>query len=127
MTTVGFTALNDFVSDDAPICYGILKPGMHIENGVPVVKVKNIFSGLIHDKALLKTSAKIHQQYKRAELKSGDVLLTIRGTAGRVAIVPKELDGANITQDTARIRVSTKDCPLYLFYVLQAPPNTKAN
>ena len=116
-----FTALNDFVSSDGPICYGILMPGSHIENGIPVVKVKNIFSGKIHTEKLLKTSIDIHQQYKRAELKCGDVLLTIRGTTGRVAIVQEELDGANITQDTARIRVSTEDCSLYLFYALQSP------
>ncbi|AYM88770.1 restriction endonuclease subunit S [Pseudoalteromonas agarivorans] len=121
MVPSGFTALNDFVSSDAPICYGILKPGSHIENGIPVVKVKNIFSGKIHTEKLLKTSTDIHHQYKRAELKSGDVLLTIRGTTGRVAIVQRELDGANITQDTARIRVSTEDCSLYLFYALQSP------
>jgi type I restriction enzyme S subunit len=116
-----FTVLNDFVSSDAPICYGILKPGSHIEDGISVIKVKNIYSGKIHTEKLLKTSIDIHQQYKRAELKSGDVLLTIRGTTGRVAIVQEELDGANITQDTARIRVSTEDCSLYLFYALQSP------
>jgi type I restriction enzyme, S subunit len=38
-------------------------------------------------------------------LREGDLLLSIRGTAGTVARVPRELDGANITQDTARIRV----------------------
>lgn len=115
------TKLDEFVSRDAPICYGILKPGQHIKDGIPVVKVKNIFGGKVHTDGLLKTSLEIHEQYKRAELKAGDVLLTIRGTTGRVAIVPNELDGANITQDTARIRVSTEDCSLYLYYALQSP------
>ncbi len=121
MVPKGYTPLNDFVSQSGPICYGILKPGTHIENGVPVIKVKNIMGGEIHTQNLLKTSNEIHQQYKRAELKSGDVLLTIRGSTGRVAIVPEELCGANITQDTARIRVSTEDCPLYILYALQSP------
>ncbi|HIF9112216.1 TPA: restriction endonuclease subunit S [Photobacterium damselae] len=116
-----FTPLNDFVSKDAPICYGILKPGNHISDGVPVVKVKNIHGGKVDIDGLLKTSHEIHKQYKRAELATGDVLLTIRGTTGRVAIAPPELNGANITQDTARIRVSTDDCTTYIFYALQAP------
>jgi len=34
------------------------------------------------------------------------LLLAIRGTYGRVAEVPKELDGGNITQDTARLDVT---------------------
>lgn len=32
--------------------------------------------------------------------------MTIRGTVGRTAIVPSELTGANITQDTARLAIA---------------------
>lgn len=114
------TPLDTFVSNDAPICYGILKPGDHYECGIPVIKVKNIIGGKILEDDLLKTTPEIHAQYKRAEVKEGDILLTIRGTTGRVAIVPNSLNGANITQDTARIRVSSNDDSLYIFYALQS-------
>ena len=114
------TPLDTFVSNDAPICYGILKPGDHYEGGIPVIKVKNIIGGVILEDDLLKTTPEIHAQYKRAEVKEGDILLTIRGTTGRVAIVPNSLNGANITQDTARIRVSSNDDSLYIFYALQS-------
>lgn len=114
------TPLDTFVSKDAPICYGILKPGDHYEGGIPVIKVKNIVGGIILEDDLLKTTPEIHAQYKRAEVKEGDILLTIRGTTGRVAIVPNSLNGANITQDTARIRVSSNDESLYIFYALQS-------
>ena len=117
------TSLNDFVSSDAPICYGILKPGEHIPTGIPVIKVKNIKNGAILTKDLLHTSIEIDKQYSRSKLKTGDILLTIRGSTGRVAIVPKSLNGSNITQDTARIRVSTSDDLTYLFYALH-PPKT---
>lgn len=115
------TPLDSFVDHNAPICYGILKPGEHNPGGIPVIKVKNIVGGKILEKDLLKTSPHIHAQYKRAEVKHGDLLLTIRGTTGRVAIVPESLSGANITQDTARIRVSSNDDPLYVFYALHSP------
>ena len=115
------TALSAFIDSEAPICYGILKPGEHIPTGIPVIKVKNIIDGKIIENDLLRTTVEIHEQYKRAEVKTGDVLLTIRGTTGRVAIVPDSLSGANITQDTARIRVSSKDNGKYVFYALQSP------
>lgn len=115
------TALDSFVDPCAPICYGILKPGEHVSDGVPVIKVKNIIGGRILEGDLLRTSPQIHNQYKRAEVNQGDLLLTIRGTTGRVAIVPSSLSGANITQDTARIRVSSDDDPMYVFYALQSP------
>lgn len=115
------TPLDSFVSKDAPICYGILIPGNNHEGGVPVVKVKNIIGGSIDESTILLTSPEIHKQYRRSELNQGDLLLTIRGSTGRVALVPNSLAGANITQDTARIRVSTDDSADYLYYALQSP------
>ncbi|SDU15932.1 restriction endonuclease subunit S [Pseudomonas mandelii] len=116
-----YTALDAFVDKSGPICYGILKPGENYPGGIPVIKVKNIIGGRVLESDLLHTSPEIHKQYKRAEIKSGDLLLTIRGTTGRVAFVPKSLDGANITQDSARIRVSSNDSPRYVYYALQSP------
>lgn len=115
-----YTCLDDFVAKSAPICYGILKPGEHFSGGIPVIKVKNIRHGSIETSGLLCTTLEINSQYKRSIVQAGDILLTIRGTTGRLAIVPNALSGANITQDTARIRVSTEDSIDYLFYALQS-------
>ncbi|WJW75383.1 restriction endonuclease subunit S [Thiohalobacter sp. IOR34] len=108
--------LNTLVDNEYPICYGILKPGKFFQGGVPVVKVKDITNGIIQTESLLLTDPQIENQYKRSRLNGGDILLSIRGTTGKVAIVPDLLKGANITQDTARIRIS---CDITKRYVLQ--------
>jgi type I restriction enzyme S subunit len=113
-------SLNDLVDEGAPICYGIVLPGLNHEDGVPVVKVKNIFKGTVETQGLVKTSPEIAAQYRRSSLNGGDILLSIRGTVGRVGIVPGELTGANITQDTARIRISCRDTRDYVFQLLQS-------
>jgi len=41
-------------------------------------------------------------------LRSGDILLTIVGTIGKVALVPPQLAGANITQSSARVKADTR-------------------
>jgi type I restriction enzyme S subunit len=51
----------------------------------------------------------------------GDVLLTIRGTTGRLARVPATLTNANITQDTARLSIRSGLNRDYIFYCLQSP------
>jgi type I restriction enzyme S subunit len=61
-----------------------------------------------------RTTPEIDQAYKRSRLKSGDLLLSIRGHVGRMAIVPPTLDGANITQDTARLATAEGIEPRYL-------------
>jgi type I restriction enzyme S subunit len=78
-------SLDSCVEADRPICYGILMPGTGHQGGVPVVKVKNIKNGVIDMSDLLLTSPDLDRQYARSRLRSGDVLLTIRGTTGRLA------------------------------------------
>jgi type I restriction enzyme S subunit len=99
-TTVG---LGQLVDPARPIVYGILMPGTGYQGGVPVVKVKDIRDGQIALEDLLLTTPSIDREYRRSRLKPGDLLFTIRGTVGRMAVVPAQLDQANITQDTARI------------------------
>ena len=117
-----FVKLGDVVSQGRPICYGILMPGEEVPDGVPVIKVKDFPDGVIHLDALIHTSKEIDEDYKRSRLLSGDLILSIRGTVGRIAEVPEELDGANITQDTARITVDPKYNAKYIRGVLESAP-----
>jgi len=103
-----------------PICYGILMPGKHCADGVPVIKVKNIKNGEVDASDLLLTAPEIDAQYRRSRLRAGDLLLTIRGTTGRVALVPDALASANITQDTARVSAGESTSSAFLYYALQS-------
>nr|WP_284699001.1 restriction endonuclease subunit S [Sphingomonas lycopersici] len=89
---------------DAPIIYGILQPGPDHPGGVPYVRPTEISDSTIDIDALRRTSTKIAEQYARSTLKTADTILTIVGTIGKVAEVPAELEGANITQSSCRIR-----------------------
>lgn len=101
-----WTTLEHLTLADRPICYGILMPKQHIPNGVPYVKVRDMNGEVINVNELQRTSNKIAAAYTRSTLRNGDLLLSIRGTYGRIAVVPPELDGGNITQDTARLAMS---------------------
>lgn len=93
-----YAELESIVEVDRPVTYGIVKPGLHFSGGIPVVKVKDFPDGEVMLDDLLLTSPEIESAYKRSRLRQGDLLISIRGTVGRLAFVPKELEGANITQ-----------------------------
>lgn len=112
--------LDSCVRNDGPICYGILMSGSGCDNGVPVIKVRDVVGGKILKNNLLLADPKIDNQYKRSRLREGDLLITIRGTTGRVALVPSELEYANITQDTARIRLKDEHLNLFFYFLLQS-------
>ena len=104
---VNYVKVKDLVKPDRPVTYGILKPGPDTPNGTPLIRGKDYTKGLIDDCSLFHVSATIDQAYLRSKLQNGDIIFAIRGSVGHSAIVPPSLDGANITQDTAR--VSLKD------------------
>ena len=111
-----FKELNTYVN--GPICYGILKTGLPQDIGIYAVEVKDIQNGKIDLNSVKKTTKEIDSQYERSRLKTGDIIIAIRGTIGRVAIVPESLSGGNITRDVARIRVDNKNLRDYIYYYL---------
>lgn len=113
--------LAEVVDPARPICYGILMPKDNVDGGVLFVKVRDFKGDRIDLESLHRTTSEIANQYRRSALKPEDVLVSIRGTFGRVAIVPKELDGGNITQDTARVAVLGDFEFRYVAYWLRAP------
>ncbi len=113
--------IEEIVDPQRPVVYGILMPGPGYPDGVPVVKVKDIRNGRIAVNTLLRTTPAIDAEYARSRLKVGDLLITIRGTVGRLAIVPEELPSANITQDTARLAIRDGRADFFRHY-LESPP-----
>ncbi len=120
-TTPATMKLNEIIGQTRPITYGILKPGPNVDGGVPYVRVVDMKDGSVKVNEVRRTTEAIARQYLRSTLKGGDILLSIRGHVGRVAMVPPELEGANITQDTARLAVNGSCDPRYLFWFLQTP------
>lgn len=120
MATSPLALLQDMIDPDRPITYGILKPGKGHPNGVPVIKVRDYPAGEIQPESLLLTSPEIDQEYRRSRLRPGDLLISIRGTVGRLAFVPDWLDGANITQDTARLSIREGLSPIFVRCLLES-------
>ena len=108
------------VCEDRPITYGILKPGTNREGGYPVIRVKDFSRGLVSVEEVLHTTPEIYNKYLRSVLAEGDIIISIGGTIGRIAIVPKEFVGANITQHTARIALKDKRYLLYFRGLLES-------
>ena len=64
-------------------------------------------------------SEQAHQSFRRSEVKSGDILMTITGNVGRVVMADEECDGANINQHIARIRITDdRLVPRFVYHFL---------
>ena len=95
--------LESCVRPDAQITYGIVQAGPYIENGIPYIRTGDMAGDRLTLQGLLRTSPQIAASYRRSEVRAGEIVCAIRATVGKVLEVPQELDGANLTQGTARI------------------------
>ncbi|HEY9103073.1 restriction endonuclease subunit S [Chitinimonas sp.] len=110
----------DVVESDANIVYGIVQPGPKLVSGIPYVQTTDIADGRIQVGSLCRTSVDIANRYHRSSIKGGDVLLgIIRAT--KVAVVPDELSGGNISRSVARLRPCSDMVPQFLAIVLESP------
>ena len=113
--------LSSLVDEKRKVTYGIVQPGEFVEDGVPLVRGGDYSDGWVTLDKIVRVTHEIDRPYKRSKLQRGDLLLTIVGAnTGTVAVVPEWLEGANITQTTARIAIDkTKADPSFMEQALQ--------
>jgi type I restriction enzyme S subunit len=109
------------VDEQRPVMYGIVLPGPHVPDGVPVIKGGDIERGHPDPSAMSRVAPEVDERHARSRVRAGDVLVTIRGSYGAVAVATPQLAGANITQDTARIAPGPRVLPAWLAFALRAP------
>jgi type I restriction enzyme S subunit len=103
-----------------PIMYGIVLPGPDVPEGVPIVKGGDVAARRLSPDRLARTTPEIEAPYARARLHERDLVFAIRGGIGDVELVPPELEGANITQDVARVAPAADVDPMWLGLVLRS-------
>ena len=113
--------LEDVVMPGRIVTYGIVQAGPNIADGVPYIRTGDLKDGAIKVDGLLRTSRGIAANYDRSEVKTGDIVMSIRATVGTTAVVPRELNGANLTQGTARISPGPDMVTDYLLWFLRMP------
>lgn len=112
--------LMHLVDPARPVMYGIVLPGPNVAEGVLLVKGGDVEAERLSPAQLARTTVEIEAPYARSRLREGDLLVSIRGSVGAVAQVPASIDGANITQDAARVAPRDGVHPRWLFHALKS-------
>jgi len=113
--------LSELVDPARPITYGVLKAGPNYPSGVPLLKIQNIKGQKVINNNLHNITPELSQKYKRTILKGGEIIISLVGTIGRVAIIPNSLKGANIHRNFGLIAPNNLTNSCYLFHFLSLP------
>ncbi len=86
----------------------------------PYLRVTNFRNGSIDTQNLKYLTPKDYEILKRYTISAQDVYISIAGTIGLVGTVPPELDGANLTENAAKLIILDQDhlSQTYLVYAL---------
>jgi type I restriction enzyme S subunit len=80
-------------------------------SGIPFLRVENITrAGTISLDGVKYVSTTTHDALKRSQARPGDMLFSIAGALGRVALVPEEIPEANMNQAVALVRLRDAAC-----------------
>ena len=112
--------LEDLVSPDCTLGYGIVQPMEDVLNGIPVVRPVDLTSPIIGIKGLKRIDEKISHSYQRTILKGGEILFCVRASVGKVGIASSQLKGANVTRGISPLRFDYEYLTKYVFYHLQS-------
>ena len=113
--------LSSLLAEGRGISYGIVQPGAHQKDGVPIVRVRDIRGGRIATDQPLRVAPEIEAAYARTRLTGGELLLTLVGTVGEAAVVPPEMKGWNVARAVAVIPVREDVGAYWIKLALNAP------
>jgi type I restriction enzyme S subunit len=97
--------LDALLVSSGDLTYGIVQPGPPSIDGVPIVRVKDVRGGRVAVGEPLLVSPEIESAYSRSRLSGGELLVTLVGTAGEVAVVPPSLRGWNTARAIGVARI----------------------
>ncbi|MFQ6756775.1 restriction endonuclease subunit S [Cereibacter sphaeroides] len=102
------------------ICYGIVQPGNHVDDGLPILRVKDLSGNRIDCSEVMRVAPSIESKYRRSRVRRGDVLVSLVGSMGQVAIAGPEVEGWNIARAVGLIPVIDQHHAQWVKYSLQS-------
>jgi type I restriction enzyme S subunit len=113
--------LIEMVDADRGISYGVVQRGSNFAGGVPLLRISDFGENVVDARNLVMVDPSISNQYRRTILVGGELVVSIRGTIGRVAIVPQEANGWNVAREVAVVPLLPEYCrPFVHAYMLSS-------
>ncbi|CUB04087.1 restriction endonuclease subunit S [Marinomonas fungiae] len=113
--------LNQLIVSNDKLNYGVVQPGEHDEDGVPLVRSGDL-SGRTPDKSTIRrVSASVDLKHKKSRLVGNEILIACVGSIGKVGWVSEEMKGWNIARAVTRIPLKSSVNREYIYRYLQSP------
>jgi len=113
--------LGELVDPTRGISYGIVQPGEHVADGIPIVRAGDLRGDRIDAESPLRVASNIESKYSRTRLRGGELVMSIVGTVGQTGIVDERFIGWNTARAVAVIPVRSDIGAYWVRIALKTP------
>lgn len=113
--------LGDLCDSARGITYGIVKVGVYVPGGVPVIRGGDIRQNRIVFSEQKRVSAEVSNQFKRTILRGAEIVLNLIAEPGHSAVVPPSMAGYNVSRDVAVIPLIDQINRSFVNHFLRSP------
>jgi type I restriction enzyme, S subunit len=110
----------DLCQPERALTYGVIKLGPEVDDGVPTLRSSDVRWLRIEEDHVKRISPGIAAQFSRTFLQGGEVLITVRGTLGGVAVTPAHMKGFNVSREVAVVPVEAILEPWFVAFAVAA-------
>lgn len=115
-----WASLAQLSSSVSQICYGVVETGDEVEDGVLLIRTQDLQDGTVALERMRRIAPSVDEAYPRSRVFGGEILASLVGTIGRIAVVPEEITGANINRALAKVTPATSVPSAWLAYALES-------
>lgn len=106
--------LGSLIRDTDRINYGVVQPGPHVPDGVPIVRVGDFSNGRVQNPTSKRISRDVESAYRRSRLAGDEILVACVGSIGQIAVAEPEMKGWNIVRAVARVPLGSSVEPAFV-------------
>ncbi|MFF5366013.1 restriction endonuclease subunit S [Streptomyces sp. NPDC013187] len=99
--------LETVIAEGDRINYGVVQPGRHVEDGIPLIRSGDLGRLGVDRSSLMRISPDIESCYSRSRITGNEILIGCVGAIGEVAIVSADDVGSNVARAVARVPVAS--------------------
>lgn len=117
-----FFKLEELLENAKGIAVGVMYPGDHTAEGIPLIKVGDVKDGYIASQPSFFISPEVDEEYKRTRLNGTELLITLVGNPGDCVVVEPYMAGWNAARALAVVRLKDTGLREWLKYILLSKP-----
>ncbi|APA86819.2 hypothetical protein BJG93_00760 [Paraburkholderia sprentiae WSM5005] len=110
----------DFLESPKSIAVGVMYPGNHSDDGIPLIRVGDVQDGGVVAKPAMRISGEVHYEYRRTALAGNELLITLVGNPGVCVIAQPSMKGWNVARALAVAKLKSPKLRAYLKAVLES-------